>query len=345
MGRLHSSAIVTAAAVWVDKMTCIEISRPGGPEVLVPVERPDPIPGPNEVLIRVAGAGVNRPDVLQRRGAYAPPPGASDIPGLEVSGTITALGAGVREWKVHDTVCALVAGGGYATMCVAPAKQCLPVPVSVDLVSAGAIPETFFTVWTNVFDRGRLRSGETVLIHGGSSGIGTTAIQLAAARGATVLATAGSDEKCRACEDLGAKQAINYRTADFVDAVRELTSEKGVDLILDIVGGSYVARNLQALAMDGRLVQIGFMDGESTTPVDFRRIMSRRLTITGSLLRPRTVDEKGQIAAAMRTEVWPLLDRGVVKPVIHRVFPLADASEAHRLMESSEHVGKIVLTA
>lgn len=324
-------------------MTCIEISRPGGPEVLVPVERPDPIPGPNEVLIRVAGAGVNRPDVLQRRGAYAPPPGASDIPGLEVSGTIAALGPGVRQWKVDDAVCALLAGGGYATMCVAPAKQCLPVPVSVDLVAAGAIPETFFTVWTNVFDRGRLRAGETVLIHGGSSGIGTTAIQLAAARGATVLATAGSDEKCRACEDLGAKQAINYRTADFVEAVRELTSDKGVDLILDMVGGSYVGRNLEALATDGRLVQIGFMSGESTTPVDFRRVMSRRLTITGSLLRPRTVDEKGQIAAAMRTEVWPLLDRGVVKPVIHRVFPLASASEAHRLMESSEHVGKIVL--
>ena len=324
-------------------MTCIEISRPGGPEVLVSVERPDPIPGPNEVLIRVAGAGVNRPDVLQRRGAYAPPPGASDIPGLEVSGTIAALGPGVRQWKVDDAVCALLAGGGYATMCVAPAKQCLPVPVSVDLVAAGAIPETFFTVWTNVFDRGRLRTGETVLIHGGSSGIGTTAIQLAAARGATVLATAGSDEKCRACEDLGAKQAINYRTADFVEAVRELTSDKGVDLILDMVGGSYVGRNLESLATDGRLVQIGFMSGESTTPVDFRRVMSRRLTITGSMLRPRTVDEKGQIAAAMRTEVWPLLDRGVVKPVIHRVFPLAQAGDAHRLMESSEHVGKIVL--
>jgi putative PIG3 family NAD(P)H quinone oxidoreductase len=295
------------------------------------------------VLIRVAGAGVNRPDILQRRGAYPPPQGASDIPGLEVSGTIAALGSNVGKWKVGDAVCALVAGGGYASLCVAPAKQCLPVPRSVDLVSAAALPETFFTVWTNVFDRGRLRAGETALFHGGSSGIGTTAIQLAAARGVTVLATAGSDDKCRACEDLGAKQAINYRAADFVDAVRELTNGRGVDLILDMVGGSYVGRNLEALATDGRLVQIGFMSGESSAQVDFRRILTRRLTITGSTLRPRTVEEKAQIASALRTEVWPLLDRGVVKPVVHRVFPLANASEAHRLMESSEHIGKIVL--
>ena len=228
-------------------------------------------------------------------------------------------------------------------MCVAPALQCLPAPVGLDLVSAGGIPETFFTVWTNVFDRGRLRAGETALFHGGASGIGTTAIQLAAARGVTVLATAGSDEKCRACEDLGAKQAINYRSADFVEAVLELTDGKGVDLILDMVGGSYVGRNLKALATDGRLVLIGFMSGESTAPVDFRRILARRLTITGSTLRPRTVEEKGQIASALRTEIWPLLDRGTVKPVVHQVFPLANAADAHRLMESSEHVGKIVL--
>jgi putative PIG3 family NAD(P)H quinone oxidoreductase len=325
-------------------MICIEISRPGGPEVLVPVERPDPVPGPEDVLIRVAGAGVNRPDVLQRKGAYPPPAGASDIPGLEVSGTVAAVGSGVKQWKVDDRVCALVAGGGYSTMCVAPAKQCLPVPQNVDLVEAGAIPETFFTVWTNVFDRGRLRAGETALFHGGSSGIGTTAIQLAAARGATVLATAGSDDKCRACEDLGAKQAINYKTADFVEAVRELTNGKGVDLILDMVGGSYIGRNLEALAVDGRLVQIGFMSGQSTAPVDFRHILTRRLTITGSTLRPRTVDEKGQIASALRTEIWPLLERGTVRPVIHRVLPLAEAAEAHRLMESSEHIGKIVLS-
>jgi len=322
---------------------CVEISRPGGPEVLVPVERPDPVPGPDDVLIRVAGAGVNRPDVLQRQGAYPPPAGASDLPGLEVAGTIAAVGSNVKQWKVDDAVCALIAGGGYATMCVAPALQCLPAPINLDLVSAAAIPETFFTVWTNVFDRGRLRAGETALFHGGASGIGTTAIQLAAARGVTVLATAGSDEKCRACEDLGAKQAINYRTADFVEAINELTSGKGVDLILDMVGGSYVGRNLKALATEGRLVLIGFMGGEPTAPVDFRRILTRRLTITGSTLRPRSVSEKGQIAAALRTEVWPLLDRGVVKPVIHRVFPLADAAEAHRLMESSEHIGKIVL--
>jgi putative PIG3 family NAD(P)H quinone oxidoreductase len=244
---------------------------------------------------------------------------------------------------VDDRVCALVAGGGYATMCVAPARQCLQVPQGVDLVEAGGIPETFFTVWTNVFDRGRLRAGETALFHGGSSGIGTTAIQLAAARGVTVLATAGSDEKCRACEDLGAKQAINYRSADFVEAVLELTDGKGVDLILDMVGGSYVGRNLEALATDGRLVQIGFMSGESTASVDFRRILTRRLTITGSTLRPRSVEEKGQIATALRTEVWPLLARGAVKPVIDRVLPLAEAAEAHRVMESSEHVGKIVL--
>jgi putative PIG3 family NAD(P)H quinone oxidoreductase len=324
---------------------CIEISRPGGPDVLVPVERPDPAPGPGEVLIRGAGAGVNRPDVRQRRGAYPPPPGASDIPGLEVSGTIAAVGAGVGDWHVDDQVCALVAGGGYATMCVAPSRQCLPAPVSIDLVSSAALPETFFTVWSNVFERGRLRAGETLLVHGGSSGIGTTAIQLAAARGVTVLATAGSDEKCRACEDLGAQQAINYRTADFVEAVRELTSGRGVDLILDMVGGSYVPRNIASLAVGGRLVQIGFMSGESEAAVDFRRVISRRLTITGSTLRPRTVDEKGQIAAALRLEVWPLLERGVVGPIVHRVYPLAQAAGAHRLMESSEHIGKIVLSA
>ena len=326
-------------------MICIEINRPGGPEVLRPIERPDPVPGPHDVIIRVAGAGVNRPDVLQRRGLYPPPEGASDIPGLEVSGTIAALGAKVRQWKVDDPVCALVAGGGYASMCAAPAKQCLPAPVGLDLVAAGGIPETFFTVWTNVFDRGRLRAGETALIHGGASGIGTTSIQLANARGVTVLATAGSDEKCRVCEDLGAKQAINYKSADFVEAVRELTDGKGVDLILDMVGGDYIPRNLAALAVDGRLVQIGFMSGETTAMVDFRTVLTRRLTITGSTLRPRTVDEKGQIAAALRTEVWPLLDRGVVKPIVHQVFPLAEAAAAHRLMESDEHIGKIVLSA
>jgi len=249
----------------------------------------------------------------------------------------------VTDWRIGDRVCALVSGGGYATLCVAPAPQCLPVPAGMDLVTAAAIPETFFTVWTNVFDRGRLRSGETALFHGGSSGIGTTAIQLAAARGARVLATAGSDEKCRACEQLGAERAINYRTEDFVDVVKQLTKGRGVDLILDIVGGDYIPRDLASLAVEGRLVVIGFMGGDTAT-IDFRRVLGRRLTITGSTLRPRSVEEKGQIAAEVRREVWPLLESGKVKPLIYRMFPLADAAAAHRLMESSEHVGKIVLT-
>ena len=324
-------------------MICIEISQPGGPEVLTPVERPDPEPGTGDVLIRVAAAGVNRPDVLQRRGAYPPPPGASDIPGLEVAGTVAAAGAGVDGWRIGDAVCALVSGGGYATMCVVPAPQCLRVPASLDLIAAAAIPETFFTVWTNVFDRGRLQTGETALFHGGTSGIGTTAIQLAAARGATVFATAGSDEKVQACEALGARRAINYRTEDFVDVVRDVTGGKGVDLILDIMGGSYVNRNLAALAVDGRLVQIGLMGGESAS-VDLRRVLGRRLTLTGSTLRPRSIEEKGQIAAALAREVWPLLEAGQVKPIVYRTFPLAEAAAAHRLMESSEHIGKIVLT-
>jgi putative PIG3 family NAD(P)H quinone oxidoreductase len=299
--------------------------------------------GRGEVLIRVAAAGVNRPDVMQRRGLYPPPPGASDLPGLEVAGTIEALGDGVTEWRVGDRVCALVSGGGYASLCVAPAPQCLPVPAGMDPVAAAAIPETFFTVWTNVFDRGRLRSGETALFHGGSSGIGTTAIQLASARGARVLATAGSEKKCRACEQLGAERAINYRTEDFVDVVKQLTSARGVDLILDIVGGDYIPRDLASLAVDGRLVVIGFMGGDTAT-IDFRRVLGRRLTITGSTLRPRSVEEKGQIAVALRREVWPLLESGKVKPVIYRTFPLGDAAAAHRLLESSEHIGKIVLT-
>ena len=323
-------------------MICIDITRPGGPEVLQPVERPDPVPGTGEVLIRVAAAGVNRPDVLQRQGAYPPPPGASEIPGLEVAGTIASVGDGVSGLRIGDAVCALVSGGGYATMCVAPAPQCLPVPASLDLVAAAAIPETFFTVWTNVFDRGRLQAGETALFHGGSSGIGTTAIQMARARGATVFATAGSDEKCRACEALGARHAINYRSHDFVAAIKELTDGRGVDLILDIMGGSYLARNLAALATDGRLVQIGLMEG-ATGSIDLRRVLARRLTLTGSTLRPRSIAEKGQIAVALEREVWPLLASGVVKPVIYKTFPLQDAAAAHQLMESSEHIGKLVL--
>ena len=307
------------------------------------VERPDPAPGVGEVRIRVAAAGVNRPDVLQRRGAYPPPPGASDLPGLEVAGEIDMLGSGVSEWHVGDRVCALLAGGGYATLCTAPAVQCLPIPKGMDFVAAAAMPETFFTVWTNVFDRGKLRAGDSALFHGGSSGIGTTAIQLAVARGSRVFATAGSDEKCLACEQLGAERAINYRTEDFVEIIKQVTAGRGVDLILDIVGGDYIARDLAALAVEGRLVVIGFMGGDTAT-IDFRRVLGRRLTITGSTLRPRSPAEKGEIATALRWEVWPLVEQGVVKPIVYRTFPLEEAAAAHRLMESSEHVGKIVLT-
>jgi putative PIG3 family NAD(P)H quinone oxidoreductase len=324
-------------------MICVEITEPGGPEVLKAGERPDPIAGPGEVLIRVAAAGINRPDVLQRRGAYPPPAGASDIPGLEVSGTIARVGEGVGGWREGDAVCALVSGGGYATLCVAPAPQCLRVPASIDLVAAAAIPETFFTVWTNVFDRGHLQAGETALFHGGSSGIGTTAIQLASARGVIVYVTVGSDEKARACEALGARRAINYRSQEFVEEIKQLTGGRGVNLILDIMGGSYLPRNLAALAVDGRLVEIGLMGGE-TGSVDLRRVLGRRLTITGSTLRPRSVEEKGQIAAALAREVWPLIEAGRVKPILYKTFPLAEAAAAHRLMESSEHIGKIVLT-
>jgi putative PIG3 family NAD(P)H quinone oxidoreductase len=325
-------------------LIAIEISSPGPPDVLRPVERPDPAPGAGEVLIHVSAAGVNRPDILQRLGGYPPPPGASDIPGLEVSGVVEAVGDGVTSWRAGDAVCALVSGGGYATKCVAPAVQCLPIPARLDVVAAAAIPETFFTVWANVFDRGRLQPGESALFHGGASGIGTTAIQVAKARGARVFATAGSVEKCRACERLGAERAMNYRTEDFVEVVRELTANRGVDLILDIVGGSYVNRNLAALAMDGRQVVIGFMEGTPIATIDLRRMLGRRLTLTGSALRPRTVEEKGAIADSLRREVWPLLERGEVAPVIDRTFPLADAAAAHRLMESGQYIGKIVLT-
>jgi putative PIG3 family NAD(P)H quinone oxidoreductase len=282
---------------------------------------------------------------MQRRGRYPPPKGTSDIPGLEVAGIVAAVGDGVDDWRIGDRVCALVAGGGYATLCVAPAAQCLPVPASLDLVAAGAVPETFFTVWTNVFDRGRLQPGETALIHGGSSGIGTTAIQLAVARGALVFATAGSGAKCRACEALGAERAINYRTEDFVTVLKELTGGRGVDVVLDIVGGEYVARNIAVLAVDGRLVEIGLMGGTAKATVDLGAILRRRLTITGSTLRARGSEEKGAIASVLRREIWPLLEDGRVRPVVYRTFPLTDASAAHRLMESSEHIGKIVLTA
>lgn len=323
-------------------MIAIEISTPGGPDVLVPVERPTPSPAAGEVLIKVAAAGVNRPDVMQRQGGYPPPPGASDIPGLEVAGVVEAVGAGVTEWRAGDPVCALVAGGGYAEYCTAPAPQCLPVPGGLDMVAAAALPETFFTVWTNVFERGRLAAGEWILIHGGSSGIGTTAIQLARAFGARVVATAGTAEKCAACEALGAERAINYRETDFVAAVRSTTGGRGVDVVLDMVAGDYVPRNIEVLAVEGRLVLIALLGGSRAT-VDLGLVLRRRLTITGSTLRPRTIEQKGAIAWALRQHVWPLVESGVVKPVVHATFPLRDAAGAHRLMESGAHIGKLVL--
>jgi putative PIG3 family NAD(P)H quinone oxidoreductase len=322
-------------------MKAIEIAQPGGPEVLRLVDRPMPAPGSGEVLVRVEAAGVNRPDILQRLGQYPPPPGVSDLPGLEIAGTVTAIGPGVSRWLVGDSVCALVAGGGYAEYCVAPEPQALPLPRGYRPGEAAAIPETFFTVWTNLFERGRLTEGETVLIHGGSSGIGTTAIQLARAFGATVFATAGSDAKCAACERLGAR-TINYRAKDFVEVIRESTSSRGVDVILDIVGGDYLQRNIECLAMHGRLIQIGLL-GSSRADINLRPLMQKRLTITGSTLRTRTVEEKGAIARALEVKVWPLLASRQVAPIIDRTLPLADAPEAHRLLESGEAIGKVVL--
>ena len=322
----------------------IEIAAPGGPDVLRPVNRPTPAPGPGEVLIRVEAAGINRPDVMQRLGKYPPPPGASDTPGLEIAGTVAALapeGAAGR-WRTGDRVCALVTGGGYAEYCVAPAVQCLPVPDGMDTTAAAAIPETFFTVWTNLFQRARLQAGERVLIQGGTSGIGTAAIQLAEAFGAIVFATAGSDEKCAACRTFGASVAINYRTEDFVQAVRAATGGAGVDVILDIVGGDYLPRHLECLALNGRLAQIGLIGG-SRAEINLTMLLQRRLTITGSTLRARTVAEKGALARDLETHVWPLLAAGRVKPVIDRIFPLRAAADAHRRLESGQHIGKIVL--
>lgn len=327
-----------------DQIPCIEIAKPGGPEALTPTRRPTPSLKAGEVMIRVAAAGVNRPDVLQRQGGYPPPPGASDIPGLEVAGEIVAMADDVVGWKIGDRVCALVTGGGYAAYCPAPAAQCLPVPASLTLVEAAALPETFFTVWTNVFDRGRLQAGETLLVHGGSSGIGTTAIQLATALGARVLATAGSDEKCAACEELGAVRAINYRTEDFVEVVKEVTNGVGVDVILDMVGGDYIPRNIKSLAIEGRLVQIAFLGG-GKAEVNFTPMMLKRLTLTGSTLRPQSIESKALIAAALREKVWPLIEQGRIKPVVFATFALAEAAQAHQLMESSAHIGKIVLIA
>jgi putative PIG3 family NAD(P)H quinone oxidoreductase len=325
-------------------MTVIEIANPGGPEVLRPATRPMPAPGSGEVLIAVGAAGVNRPDIMQRKGQYPPPPGASHIPGLEIAGKVVAIGLGVHHLKIGDEVCALVTGGGYATYCVAPEPQCLPVPKGFSLVEAAALPETFFTVWHNVFERGKLRAGQSILVHGGSSGIGTVAIQLARAFGAgAIFATAGSRDKCHACEKLGATRGIDYKHEDFVQVIREATANRGVDVVLDMVGGDYIQKNLSILAVEGRHVSIATQHGVMAE-VNFVTIMGKRLTLTGSGLRPRSVEEKGAMAAAMRREVWPLLDSGKVKPVIHRTFPLAEAAEAHRLLETSSHIGKIMLS-
>ena len=324
------------------QMRAIEITTPGGPEVLRPSQRPVPAPAAGEVLIEVAFAGVNRPDVLQRKGGYAPPPGASDIPGLEVSGTIVTLGAQVKEWKVGDEVCALVTGGGYAEYVNAPAVQCLRIPKGLTLEQAASLPETFFTVWVNVFDRGGLKNDETLLVQGGSSGIGVTAIQMARALGHAVYVTAGTAEKCAACEKLGATRAINYRNEDFVAVIKELTGSRGVDVILDMVGGDYVPRELACLANDGRLSLIAFLGGTKTS-LDLSDILRRRLTITGSTLRPRPVEFKATVAQALREKIWPLIESGKIRPVIHKTFALDEAAAAHALMESSEHVGKIML--
>ena len=324
------------------RMTVIGIKAPGGPEMLVPEERAVPTPGTGEILVKVAAAGVNRPDVMQRQGLYPPPPGASDIPGLEIAGEVVALGSNVKRWKIGDRVFALVIGGGYAEYCLAHESHALPLS-GLPMVEAAAIPETFFTVWHNMVERGALKSGETFLVHGGSSGIGTTAIQLAKQLGARVITTAGSAEKCDACRKLGADVAINYKTEDFVAMTKAATADKGADVILDMVGGNYVARNYEAAAVEGRIVQIAFQGSPKAT-VDFRRLMLKRLHHTGSTLRARSIADKDAIRAAVEDKVLPMLTAGKVKPVIYKTFPLREASAAHALMETSAHIGKIVLT-
>ncbi len=325
-----------------ETMIAVEIANFGGPEMLRAVPRPTPKPGAGEVLVQVRAAGVNRADVTQRIGKYPPPRGASDIPGLEIAGEVVALGSGAARWRAGDRVCALVPAGGYAEFCTAPEVQCLPVPHNFDFVQGAALPEATFTVWDNLFDRGRLQAGESVLIHGGASGVGTAAIQMAAQAGARVYATAGTAEKCRVCEKLGAEVTIDYRREDFVAVVATRTEGHGVDVVMDIVGGDYVGRNLECLALDGRLIQIGFQEG-SGRKVDLRPIMTKRLTFTGSTLRPRSVAAKGAIAEALRQHVWPSLESGRMKPVIAQTFPLADAYRAHGLLESGAHTGKIIL--
>ena len=323
-------------------MQAVEITQAGPPEVLRLCTRPGPVPSAGEVLIRVAAAGVNRPDCLQRAGGYPPPPGISDLPGLEVAGTVVAVASGVLIPAVGDRVCALVAGGGYAEYCIAPAVQCLPVPAALSLIEAAAIPETFFTVWTNVFERGHLQRGETLLVHGGASGIGTTAIQLGVAFGARVYATAGSDEKCALCVDLGADQAVNYRKEKFPDVLLQATNKRGVDVILDIVGGPYLADNIRLLREDGRLIYIGALGG-AKAEINLGQVFVKRLTLTGSTLRNRPIEEKGRIARALQESVWPLLEQRAIVPVIQHVLPLASAVEAHRILEANDAMGKVVL--
>lgn len=325
-------------------MTAIEISKPGAPEVLRPVSRPVPAPGPQEVLIRVAAAGVNRPDVLQRRGMYPPPPGVTDIPGLEVAGEVVRVGSGVTEPATGARVCALIAGGGYADYATAPAVQCLPVPGKLSMEEAAALPETFFTVYYNVFLRAQLKRGETVLVHGGSSGIGTTAILLSKAFGARVIVTAGTAQKCAACRALGADVAIDYKQEDFVARTLEATEGRGADVILDMVGGEYLARNLAAAAVDGRIAIIATQRG-TKAEIDLVKLMTRRLSLSGSTLRVQSVENKGRLAAALRKDVWPLFESASLRPVIHARFPLREAARAHELMESGGHIGKIVLQA
>ena len=326
------------------KMRAVEVSTPGGPEVLKPVERPVPSPKPGEVLVRVAAAGVNRPDVLQRMGLYAVPPDASDLPGLEIAGEVVAVGSSVKSLRTGDKVCALVHGGGYAEYCVAPEVTALPFPKGFSAVEAASLPETFFTVWGNVYDRAKLAPGETLLVQGGSSGIGVSAIQMAKATGNRVFATAGSDEKCAACVRLGAEKAFNYKTQDWAAEVKAATGGKGVDVILDMVGGDYVPKELRVLADEGRLVFIAFLRGPKTE-LDINEVMRRGLTLSGSTLRPRTVEFKGYIARNLREKIWPHLDAGRIKPQVFKTFPLDQAAEAHRLMETSQHIGKLVLTA
>ena len=325
-------------------MKAIVITQPGAPEVLQLIKRPTPTFTADEVLVKVAAAGINRPDVFQRKGNYPPPAGApQDIPGLEIAGIVVDVGDNVTRWKIGDKVCALVMGGGYAEYCNVPASQCLPVPENLSFVEAASLPETFFTVWSNVFDRGQLKEGESLLVHGGSSGIGVAAIQMAKALGSTVYTTAGSDEKCKFCEELGAAKAINYKTENFAEVIKQLTSNKGVDVILDMIGGDYTAPNLQSLAEEGRLVFINTMKGKDVN-IDLSIVMRKRLSITGSMLRSREISFKAAIAQKLEKNIWPLLKSGEIKPIIYKVFPAEQAAAAHELMESSEHTGKIVLS-